>query len=223
MTIDQTDSVDKLLAEWRRERPDLDPSPIAVQGRIMRLAAHLLRRTESWLVPLGLSWEAFSLIVTLRRSGKPYALRPTDLLAESLLTSGAITNRIDKVEALGLVERRPDPRDRRGFIIRLTPAGKRLADRAIADHVTGTDGLLGALSGAEQKQLAALLAKLLAAFEQTAKPARGAPKRGARGSAASVPRQRGEAEGEASRRIGRGTRSRTDGTGRRDVTVRPHQ
>ncbi|WP_207199376.1 MarR family winged helix-turn-helix transcriptional regulator, partial [Rhodoplanes elegans] len=166
MTTEVSDSVAKLLAEWRRERPDLDPSPIGVQGRVMRLAAHFQRRSEGWLVPLGLSWEAFSLIVTLRRSGKPYALRPTDLLAESLLTSGAITNRIDKVEALGLVERRPDPRDRRGAIIRLTPAGKRLADRAIADHVGGVEELLDPLSAAEQRQLAALLTKLLAATEQ---------------------------------------------------------
>ncbi|MFD2183311.1 MarR family winged helix-turn-helix transcriptional regulator [Rhodoplanes azumiensis] len=166
MTTEVSDSVAKLLTEWRRERPDLDPSPIGVQGRVMRLAAHFQRRTEDWLAPLGLSWEAFSLIVTLRRSGKPYELRPTDLLAESLLTSGAITNRIDKVEALGLVERRPDPRDRRGAIIRLTPAGKRLADRAIADHVAGVEGLLDALSGAEQRQLAALLTKLLVATER---------------------------------------------------------
>ncbi|MFL9825525.1 MarR family winged helix-turn-helix transcriptional regulator [Rhodoplanes sp. SY1] len=183
MTTENADSVAKLLAEWRRERPDLDPSPIGIQGRVMRLAAHFLRRSEGWLVPLGLSWEAFSLIVTLRRSGKPYELRPTDLLAESLLTSGAITNRIDKVEALGLVERRPDPRDRRGAIIRLTPAGKRLADRAIADHVGGVDGLLEALSGAEQRQLAALLTKLLAATEQRV----GGARRGRQRAAAAEP------------------------------------
>lgn len=176
MTNENYDSVAKLLAEWRRERPDLDPSPIGIQGRVMRLAAHFQRRSEGWLVPLGLSWEAFSLIVTLRRSGKPYELRPTDLLAESLLTSGAITNRIDKVEALGLVERRPDPRDRRGAIIRLTPAGKRLADRAIADHVGGVEGLLDPLSGAEQRQLATLLTKLLAATEHRAEAARARPR-----------------------------------------------
>lgn len=176
MTTRDSDSVATLLAEWRRERPDVDPSPIGIQGRVMRLAAHFQRRSEDWLEPLGLSWEAFSLIVTLRRSGKPYELRPTDLLAESLLTSGAITNRIDKVEALGLVERRPDPRDRRGAIIRLTPTGKRLADRAIADHVGGVEGLLDPLSSAEQRQLAALLAKLLAATEQRAEAARTRPR-----------------------------------------------
>lgn len=173
MTTAAPDSVERLLAEWKRERPDLDVSPVGVQGRIMRLAAHLQRQTDGWLAPLGLSWEAFSVIVTLRRLGKPYEMRPTDLLAESLLTSGAITNRIDKVEALGLIERRPDPRDRRGALIRLTPAGKRLADRAIADHVAGVDGLLTGLAPAERRQLATLLAKLLAAVEAAPKPMRG--------------------------------------------------
>ncbi|RAI41749.1 MarR family winged helix-turn-helix transcriptional regulator, partial [Rhodoplanes roseus] len=172
MTTETPDSVAKLIAEWRRERPDIDASPVGVQGRTMRLSAHFLRHSETWLAPLGLGWEAFSLIVTLRRSGKPYEMRPTDLLAESLLTSGAITNRIDKVAALGLVERRPDPRDRRGAIIRLTPAGRRLADRAIADHFSGVDGLLGVLSSSERRQLAGLLEKLLGAFEQTPKPAK---------------------------------------------------
>lgn len=162
MTSEHRDSVQRMLSEWGHERPDLDASPIAVQGRIMRLSAHLLRQTENWLGPLGLSWEAFSLIVTLRRSGKPYELRPTDLLRESLLTSGAITNRIDRVERMGLVERRPDVDDRRSFIIRLTPAGKRLADRAIASHFAAVDDLLDVLALPEREQLARLLSKLLA-------------------------------------------------------------
>src|SRR5262249_25589082 len=151
--------------EWRRERPDLDPSPVGIQGRIVRLSTHLLRQTETWLNPLGLGWEAFSVIVTLRRSGRPYAMRPTDLLRESLLTSGAMTNRIDRVEQMGLVERRPDPRDRRGFIIRLTPAGRKLADRAISSHVVAVADLLKTMTKTERRQLSGLLAKLLAAFE----------------------------------------------------------
>lgn len=159
------DSVEHLLSEWRRERPELDPSPIGIQGRIVRLSARLLRQIEGWLAPLDLGWEAFSLIVTLRRSGKPYELRPTDLLRESLLTSGAITNRIDRVEQKGLIERRPDAADRRSYIIRLTPAGKRLADKAIATHLAETDKLLDALSPRERRQLAGLLSKLLGSLE----------------------------------------------------------
>jgi DNA-binding MarR family transcriptional regulator len=159
------DSVEHLLTEWQRERPDLDPSPIGIQGRIARLSAHLLRQIDGWLAPLDLGWESFSLILTLRRSGKPYELRPGDLLRESLLTSGAITNRIDRVEQKGLIERRPDASDRRSYIIRLTPAGRRLADRAIATHLAATDTLLDALSAAERVQLAALLSKLLGSLE----------------------------------------------------------
>jgi DNA-binding MarR family transcriptional regulator len=174
----ERDSVDRLLAEWRREKPNLDPEPVAIQGRVMRLAALFLRSTDDWLGPLGLGWEAFSLIVTLRRSGPPYALRPTDLLKESLLTSGAITNRIDKVEQLGLVERRADPQDRRSSLVRLTPKGRKLADQAIADHFAGVDGLLDVLNATEKRQLAGLLAQLLGAFE--AAGATRAPKRDGR-------------------------------------------
>lgn len=169
MTSQHRDSVGRLLSEWERERPDLDPSPVGIQGRIVRLSAHLLRQSENWLDPLDLSWEAFSLIVTLRRSGKPYELRPTDILQESLLTSGAITNRIDRVERMGLVERRPDAQDRRSYVIRLTPAGKKLADKAIANHFAAVDDVLDALSSSERVQLAGLLSKLLGSFENKAK------------------------------------------------------
>lgn len=168
MTSQHRDSVSRLLSEWERERPDLDPSPIGIQGRIVRLSAHLLRNAESYLDNLDLGWESFSLIVTLRRSGKPYELRPTDILRESLLTSGAVTNRIDRVEKMGLVERRSDAEDRRSYVIRLTPAGKKLADKAIAMHVAATDGMLGALSSSERTQLAGLLSKLLGSFEDRA-------------------------------------------------------
>lgn len=172
MTSQCRDSVERLLSEWRRERPDLDPSPVGVQGRIMLLSAHLMRQSEDWLAPLGLGWEAFSLIVTLRRSGEPYELRPTDILRESLLTSGAITNRIDRVEKMGLVERRPDSNDRRSSAVRLTPAGLKLANEAIALHFAGVDERLDVLSTTERRQLAGLLSKLLGAMEEKAKPRR---------------------------------------------------
>lgn len=189
MTSQHRDSVERLLSEWGRERPDLDPSPVAIQGRIVRLSAHLLRQTESYLADLGLGWEAFSLIVTLRRSGKPYQLRPTDILRESLLTSGAVTNRIDRVEKMGLIERRPDADDRRSYIIRLTPAGKKLADRAIATHFAATDELLDALTSDERAQLAGLLSKLLGSFESKAENGR---------------REPGKARSDESRRMARG-------------------
>ena len=159
------DSIARIIREWRRERPDLDGTAVGIHGRIIRLAAHMLRRTDGWLNPLGLSWEAFSLIVTLRRSGKPYELRPTDILKESLLTSGAVTNRIDRVEEMGLVKRIPAKGDRRSYSIRLTPAGKRLADKAIEHHFVALKRSFNSLTDSEQKQLASLLAKLLSAAE----------------------------------------------------------
>lgn len=159
------DSVEKFLIEWTKERPDLDPWPAGILGRIHRLSARLFRRSDAWLEPLGLTWEAFSVIVTLRRSGKPYELRPTDILRESLLTSGAVTNRIDRVERMGLVERRFHARDRRSCVVRLTPAGKKLADKAIAKHFAALGGVLGILDPKERAQLASLLSKLLASME----------------------------------------------------------
>lgn len=168
------DSIDGLLAEWKRERPDLDPSPFGIYGRIWRLSTTLLGDAEQWLKPIGLTFESFSLIVTLRRSGPPYELNPTALYRESLLSSGAITNRIDRVEREGLVKRLPDPNDRRGTIVRLTAKGRSLADRSIKLHFEALTQTLSALNRAERDQLAALLSKLLLSAEhrRAAKPRR---------------------------------------------------
>lgn len=153
------------MAEWRRERPDLDPWPFAIFGRIWRLSASLLGDAEHWLAPIGLTFESFSVIVTLRRAGPPFELNPTALYRESLLSSGAITNRIDRVEAQGLVKRLPDPNDRRGTIVRLTPKGRALADRAIKLHFESLAEALSGLALAERDQLAGLLGKLLLSVE----------------------------------------------------------
>jgi DNA-binding MarR family transcriptional regulator len=159
------DSVDMLVAEWRRERPDLDPSPVAILGRLHRISARLQRRIETWLEPLELTWESFSLILTLRRSGAPFALRPTDLYRESLLTSGAITNRIDRVERQGLVRRRQDPKDGRVMVVQLTAAGRRLADKAAAVHFAALAETFGGLSRQECTQLNTSLARLMSVLE----------------------------------------------------------
>ncbi|MDP1718578.1 MAG: MarR family transcriptional regulator [Burkholderiales bacterium] len=170
------DSIALFMEDWRRERPDLDPWPLGIIGRAPRIYSHLLRRAETWLAPLGLSWETFSLIAALRRSGKPYELNPTQLQRLSLLTSGAMTNRVDRVEALGLVQRRPDPADRRGVLVRLTPAGRDLADKAISVHFREAAGLLDALTAREAAQLGRLLAKLLLALEHSQHATAHAPK-----------------------------------------------
>lgn len=169
-----TDSIAAFISDWQRERPDLDPWPLGIFGRTSRVDSHFLKRADGWLSPLGLSWETFSLIAALRRSGKPYELNPTELQRQSLLTSGAMTNRIDRVETLGLVERRPDTADRRGVIVRLTPAGRALADKAIAVHFSRSAEVLGALNVRERGQLEELLAKLLNSLEKVpiARPAK---------------------------------------------------
>lgn len=155
------DSVDRLLSEWARERPDLDMAPLAVMARLMRLSALATRRAEAWLAPLGLSWESFSLLVTLRRAGPPYQQRPGALLQDSLLSSGAMTNRIDRVEEMGLVLRMRDPHDGRGVIVQLTPQGLELADLAIELHMAGWKELLAGLPEAKRATLTRLLAQLL--------------------------------------------------------------
>jgi DNA-binding MarR family transcriptional regulator len=160
------DSIERLLAEWQRERSDLDPSPFGIFGRIWRLSTAMLGDADRWLAPIGLTFESFSLIVTLRRSGPPYELNPTALYRESLLSSGAITNRIDRVEREGLVRRLPDPNDRRGTIVQLTAKGRKLADRSIQVHFEALKETLSGLDRAEREQLAKLLSKLLLSVEQ---------------------------------------------------------
>src|SRR5262249_971515 len=153
------DSIEPLLGEWRLARSDIDPSPFAIFGRIWRLSENLLRRADNWLAPLGLTFESFSVIVTLRRSGPPFDLNPTALYGESLLSSGAITTRIDRVESAGLVQRRPDPNDKRGTLVRLTPKGRALADKAITVHFTEMAKMLSGLNDVERRQLTKLLAR----------------------------------------------------------------
>ena len=120
------------------------------------------------MAPLGLTWESFSLIVTLRRAGEPFQRRPLELLQDSLLSSGAMTNRIDRVEAMGLVERLRDPNDRRGVIVQLTPKGVKLADRAFEVHVSGLRTLLNGLSSGDRRALTKLLSSWLSELEERA-------------------------------------------------------
>ncbi len=119
-----TDEVDDLVAAWQAERPDLDVRPMQVLSRISRLARHLDRERRSAFAAHGLeSWE-FDVLAALRRQGAPYELSPGALLRATLVTSGTMTNRIDRLEEAGLVRRRPDPQDKRGVLVRLTAAGQ---------------------------------------------------------------------------------------------------
>jgi DNA-binding MarR family transcriptional regulator len=159
------DSIAVFLDEWRRERPDLDPAPLGLLGRLIRLSTLAQARAGVWLAPLGLTWETFSVIVALRRAGPPYEARPTDLYKQSLLSSGAMTNRLDRVEAQGWIERRPDPADRRAIIVKLTRSGRLLADRAIKLHFESLAEFFAPLGVRDARALELLLAELLQAIE----------------------------------------------------------
>ena len=159
------DEVDRLIQAWRRERPDLDVAPMEVLSRVSRLARHLDRARSQAFDTHGLeSWE-FDVLAALRRAGAPYELSPGRLLKETLVTSGTMTNRVDRLAARGLVERLPDPRDRRGVLVRLTPAGRRTVDGALEGLLRREHDLLAGLDAADQRRLAGLLRSLVAPFE----------------------------------------------------------
>jgi DNA-binding MarR family transcriptional regulator len=160
------DEVDRLIEAWRRERPDLDVAPMEVLSRVSRLARHLDRARSQAFATHGLeSWE-FDVLAALRRAGSPYQLSPGRLLKETLVTSGTMTNRVDRLAARGLVERLPDPADRRGVLVQLTTAGRDAVDAALADLLTHERTLLAAVTDRDQAKLARLLRDLVGPFDQ---------------------------------------------------------
>ncbi|OJF90534.1 MarR family winged helix-turn-helix transcriptional regulator [Pararhizobium antarcticum] len=159
------DHVDRILAQWRRERPDIDVEPMGVLGRLARLSTYLGREIEKTFLELGLSSASFDVLAALRRSGRPYRLSPGDLLATTMITSGTMTNRIDQLEKAGLVERLSNPEDRRSVLIALKPEGLDLVERAVTAHVANQHRLTALLEPDEQSALDAILRKYLTAFE----------------------------------------------------------
>lgn len=159
------DEVDRLVAAWKQERPDLDVTPLEVLSRVSRLSRHLERERRAAFASHDMeSWE-FDVLTALRRAGEPYELSPGALLRATLVTSGTMTNRIDRLAAAGLVTRRPDPEDRRGVLVRLTPAGMQRVDAAFADLIRRERELLAGLGPQEQQTLAGLLRTLLIPFD----------------------------------------------------------
>jgi len=159
------DEVDRLVNAWRRERPDLDVEPLEVLSRVSRLARHLDRARRTAFAEHGLeSWE-FDVLTALRRAGAPYQLSPGQLLTQTLVTSGTMTNRIDRLAGKGLVQRLPDPGDRRGVLVRLTESGQDRADEALAGLLAHERALLAQLSAAQRTSLADLLRQLVAPFD----------------------------------------------------------
>jgi DNA-binding MarR family transcriptional regulator len=158
--VPEHDGVDTILEQWQRERPDLDSSPIGVIGRISRLARELESRLEPVYKAHGLEPGWHDVLATLRRTGPPYQLRPTEFADALMLTSSGTTKRLDRLEHAGLITRAPDPADRRGTLITLTPKGLELIDNVTEAHLDNERNLLAALSEAEQRRLADLLRKL---------------------------------------------------------------
>ncbi len=157
----EKDAVDRIVAQWKKVRPDLDLRPMAVVGRLGRLAAVVTRTVEAKLGEHGLSLGEFDVLATLRRAGAPYQLTPSELARTVMLSPGAMTNRLDRLEERGLVERVLDREDRRSFIVGLTKKGLALVDAAVGDHVANEKALLSPLTQAEQAQLDQLMRKLL--------------------------------------------------------------
>ncbi len=157
--------MDRLVEAWRRELPEIDVSPLGVLSRVTRLARHLDRARATIFARHDLEGWMFDVLSALRRAGSPYQLSPGQLLAETMVTSGTMTNRIDRLVSRGYVRRLPDPDDARSVRVRLTPAGRRRVDAALADLVTREDAILAGLGPADRDHLAGLLRRVLLPFD----------------------------------------------------------
>ncbi|MXR67809.1 MarR family winged helix-turn-helix transcriptional regulator [Shewanella insulae] len=165
MNSNHLDGVDRLTAQWAKEKPQLDTLPMAIIGRMMRIYKHLETEVSACHKQFGISMGEFDVLATLRRSGEPYRLTPSDLLAAMMLTSGAMTNRVDGLEKKGLVSRSHCQQDRRSVSVGLTVAGLELIDEAIEAHVAVQQALTSQLSLDEKQQIDSLFKHWLQAFE----------------------------------------------------------
>ncbi len=155
------DHVDHVLEQWKKEKPEIDPSSMAVVGRLLRVKNFLSLNLQTAYKEYSLNIGEFDLLATILRSGKPYALTPNQLLSSLMLSSGAMTNRIDKLESRKLVHRRSNPLDRRGTLVQLTPKGRKLISEVINTHIESCDKFLQGINKSEQEVLATLLKKIL--------------------------------------------------------------
>ena len=160
-----SDEVDRIVDAWVRERPDIDFTPLQVLSRVGRLARHLDRSRRTAFAASDLEpWE-FDVLAALRRAGAPYQLSPKSLLQQTLVSSGTMTNRIDRLVERRLVERRTDPHDGRGVLVVMTTKGREQVDAAITELVAEEADLLAGLSRADQERLSGLLRKLSLDFD----------------------------------------------------------
>jgi len=160
------DEVDLILAAWARELPDVDVTPLGSLSRISRLAKHLDRARRDAFAAHELEVWEFDVLAALRRQGRPYVLSPGELIRATLSTSGTMTNRVNRLEARGLVIRQPNHDDRRGVLVKLTDEGRDRVQRALADLLAYERRVLSAIEPAEREELAGVLRRLLAPFER---------------------------------------------------------
>lgn len=163
------DTVDRIIQQWLTQRPTFDISPLAVVGRVSRLSRLIDRRLGENFARHGLENWMYDVLATLWRSGPPYELTAGELVAQTMVTTGAMTNRVDRLAALGLVERRPG-QDRRTVIVHLTEAGRAKVDEVSETHMATERDILGALSPTQRDQLAGLLKKVLVSLGDDAPP-----------------------------------------------------
>jgi DNA-binding MarR family transcriptional regulator len=159
------DHVARIQREWARERPDVDVSPQGVIGRLHRLAGHLTEQLTVVYRRHGLGEGEFDVLAALRRAGEPFERAPGELAAFTMVTTGAMTKRIDRLERDGLVARRLNTADGRGRVVALTTAGRKLIDQAFTEHMRNERRLLDELTPEEARQLESLLTVWLGRFE----------------------------------------------------------
>ena len=160
----QADHVDRLAAQWARELPDLDTSPMQVLGRAYRASMLAAPALEAHFAAHGLDRGEFDVLGTLRRSGPPYTLTPTELYRSLMISSGGLTNRLGRLEKAGLIAREPSPDDGRSLLVRLTPDGVEKAEAAFRADMALESRLLASLDPADRETLAGLLRKLMIAL-----------------------------------------------------------
>ncbi len=165
MSTENSDTVAEIVVQWGRERPDLDASPLLVIGRMARLTELLDLRLRPPFAEAGLGNGDFDVIAALRRRGQPYTLSPGQLSNALLVTTGAITKRLDRLQARRLIDRHVSDRDARARLVHLTPEGVSLVDQLIETHFANERDLLAGLSGQERRQLGALLGRLALSLE----------------------------------------------------------
>lgn len=159
------DGVDAIVAQWADERPDLDTTTMELVGRVYRIAKHVGDAMERCYARYGITRADFDVMATLRRSGPPFQLAPRHLTASLMLTSGGMTGRLDRLESLGHIERRPDPSDRRCLLVALTPSGRELLDEALVAGLDVHAQMFARLSPTRRRQVADQLREVLAVVE----------------------------------------------------------